>query len=97
MSPRRSPRFKLSPKPKLPKKPRRPKRVKNPAEDSVRQANYQVELAAWEAAKVEHEKLMQKRKAKQNATTAAARKSSRHSVILLVNKGRLTNKTENFV
>ena len=74
-SPRRSPRFKLSPKPKLPKKPRRPKRVKNPAEDSVRQANYQVELAAWEAAKVEHEKLMQKRKAKQNATTAAARKS----------------------
>ena len=54
-SPRRSPRFKLSPKPKLPKKPRRPKRVKNPAEDSVRQTNYQVELAAWEAAKVEHE------------------------------------------
>ena len=49
--------------------------MKNPAEDSVRQANYQVELAAWEAAKVEHEKLIQKRKAKQNATTAAARKS----------------------
>ena len=76
MSPRRSPRFiEPSPKPELPKKPRQPRRVENPAEDSVRQANYQVELKAWEAAKVEHEKLMQKRKAKQNATTAAARKS----------------------
>ena len=76
MSPRRSPRFKLSPKPKLPKKPRRPKRVKNPAEDSVRQANYQVELAAWEAAKVEHENKMQKRQAKQTAGWKAARKSA---------------------
>ena len=75
-SPRRSPRFKLSPKPKLPKKPRRPKRVKNPAEDSVRQANYQVELAAWEAAKVEHENKMQKRQAKQTAGWKAARKSA---------------------
>ena len=70
-SPRRSPRFKLSPKPKLPKKPRKPERVKNPAEDSVRQANYQVELAEWEAAKVEHDRLMQKRKAKKNAATDA--------------------------
>ena len=92
---RRSPIKKVSPKPELPKKPRKPQRVEDPAANSVRQANYQVELAAWEAAKVEHEKLIQKRKAKQNATTAAARKSSRHSVILLVNKGRLTNKTEN--
>ena len=61
MSPRRSPRFKKSsPKPELPKKPRQPKRVENPAEHSVRQAKYQVELAAWEAAKMEHENLMQK-------------------------------------
>ena len=87
-SPRRSRRFKLSPKPKLPEKPRRPKRVKNPAEDSVRQANYQVELAAWEAAKVEHEKLMQKRKAKQNATTAAARKSDVEKSLPLSPPGR---------
>ena len=72
---RRSPIKKVSPKPELPKKPRKPQRVEDPAANSVRQANYQVELAAWEAAKVEHEKLMQKRKAKQNATTAAARKS----------------------
>ena len=47
MSPRRSPRFKKpSPKPELPKKPRKPERVNNPVENSVRQANYQVELAA---------------------------------------------------
>ena len=76
MSPRRSPRLKgPSPKPELPQKPRPPKRVKDVHADSVRQANFKVELAAWEAAKVEHEKLIQKRKAKQNATTAAARKS----------------------
>ena len=75
MSPRRSPRF--SPKPDLPQKPRQPKRVQDPAADSVRQANYQVELAAWEAAKKEHENLMQKRKAKQNAASKAARESTR--------------------
>ena len=76
MSPRRSPRFKkLSPKPELPKKPRQPKRVENPAEHSVRQTKYQVELAAWEAAKMEHENLMQKRKAKQNAVSKIARES----------------------
>ena len=74
-SPRRSPRFKVSPKPDLPQKPRQPKRVQDPAADSVRQANYQVELAAWEAAKKEHENLMQKRKAKQNAVSKTARES----------------------
>ena len=74
MSPRRSPRFKkLSPKPELPKKPRQPKRVENPIVDSVRQANYQVELAAWQADKEEHENLMQRRKGKQNAASMAAR------------------------
>ena len=74
MEPRRSPRLKLkgSPKPELPPKPRPPKRVQNAAEDSVRQANFQVELAEWQAAKVEHDKLMQKRKRKQNAATKAA-------------------------
>ena len=51
--------------------------MKNPAEDSVRQANYQVELAAWEAAKVEHERLMQKRKAKKKAVTTAAWRAAR--------------------
>ena len=76
MATRRSPRLKGSPKPELPPKPRPPKRVQNAAEDSVRQANFQVELAEWQAAKVEHDKLMQKRKRKQNAATkAAARKA----------------------
>ena len=66
MSPRRSPRLKgLSPKPELPLKPKPPKRVQNIAEDSVRQANYQAELAAWKQAKVEHENQMKIRKAKQ--------------------------------
>ena len=55
----------LSPKPELPQKPKPPKRVQNFAEDSVRQANFQVELAAWRQAKVEHENLMKIRKAKQ--------------------------------
>ena len=64
-----------------------PRRVENPAEDSVRQANYQVELKAWEAAKVEHEKLIQKRKAKQNATTAAARKSDVENMGPLIQRG----------
>ena len=78
MSPRRSPRFiEPSPKPELPKKPRRPERVQDPAADSVRQANYQVELAEWEAARLEHDRLMQKRKAKKNAATTAAWKAAR--------------------
>ena len=75
-SPRRSPRFKVSPKPDLPQKPFRPKRVKDPAADSVRQANYKADLVAWEAAKEEHEKLMQKRQAKQKAAWQEARKSA---------------------
>ena len=75
-SPRRSPRFKVSPKPDLPQKPFRPKRVKDPAADSVRQANYKADLVAWEAAKEEHEKLMQKRQAKQKAAWQGARKSA---------------------
>ena len=75
-SPRRSPRFKVSPKPDLPQKPRRPKRVQDPAADSVRQANYKADLVAWEAAKEEHEKLMQKRQAKQKAAWQEARKSA---------------------
>ena len=77
MSPKRcSPRFKkVSPKPELPKKPRKPQRVEDPAANSVRQANYQAELAAWEAAKEEHDKLMQKRKSKQNVASKAARES----------------------
>ena len=53
------------PRPKLPQKPRQPKRVQDPGADSVRQANYNAELAAWEAAKLGHEKKMQKRQAKQ--------------------------------
>ena len=77
MSPRRSPRFiEPSPKPELPKKPRRPERVQDPAADSVRQANYKVDLAAWEAAKEEHEKLIQKRQAKQKAAWKEVRKSA---------------------
>ena len=59
MAPRRSPRLKgPSPKPELPLKPLPPKRVNDVAADSVRAANYKVELAAWEAAKLEHTKLM---------------------------------------
>ena len=77
MATRCSPRLKGSPKPELPHKPRPPKRVQNAAEDSVRQANFQVELAEWQQAKAEHDKLMQNRKRKQNAATkAAARKAA---------------------
>ena len=69
MSTRRSPRLTgPSPKPELPPKPRPPKRVKDVAADSVRQANFQAELAEWEAAKLEHANLMKIRKAKK--TTA---------------------------
>ena len=77
MSPRRSPRLKgPSPKPELPQKPRPPKRVNDVAADSVRVANYQAELAAWEAAKLEHAKLMKIRKGKQTAAGRAGSKSA---------------------
>ena len=77
MSPRRSPRLKgPSPKPELPQKPRPPKRVNDVAADSVRVANYQAGLAAWEAAKLEHAKLMKIRKGKQMAAGRAAVKSA---------------------
>ena len=77
MSTRRSPRLKgLSPKPELPPKPRPPKRVKDVLGNSVREANFQVELAAWEAAKEEHDNLMKKRKTKQKAAGRAAGKSA---------------------
>ena len=77
MSPRRSPRLKgPSPKPELPQKPRPPKRVNDVAADSVRAANYKVELAAWEAAKLEHTKLMKIRKGKQTAAGRAGSKSA---------------------
>jgi len=80
MSLRRSPRLTgPSPKPELPQKPRPPKRVQNPAEDSVREANYQVELAQWEAEKEEHKKLMKKRQSKQVAAVNAARKAAKMS------------------
>ena len=78
--PRRSPRLGgLSPKPKLPHKPRQPKRLQDPAADSVRQANYNAELAVWETSKLEHEKKMQKRQAKQTAVWKAARKGAAES------------------
>ena len=74
--PRRSPRLGgLSPKPKLPHKPRQPKRLQDPAADSVRQANFKLELAEWEAEKVEHDKRMKIRKAKATASWKAAKKS----------------------
>ena len=44
--------------PELPHKPRRPKRMKDAAEDSVRQANFQAELAASQVAQQEHADLM---------------------------------------
>ena len=76
VSPRRSPRLKgLSPKPELPRRPKPPKRVKDLAEDSVRQANFKLELAEWEAEKVEHDKRMKIRKAKATASWKAANKS----------------------
>ena len=72
MSPRRSPRLKETGKyrvegPELPRKPRRPKRVNNAAEDSVRQANFQAELAAWQVAQQEHADLMKIRKREKTA------------------------------
>ena len=42
----------------------------------MRQANYKADLVAWEAAKEEHEKLMQKRQAKQKAAWQGARKNA---------------------
>ena len=53
--------------------------MQNPPDDSVREANFQVELAQWEAAKVEHKKLMHKRKAKQVEAAKAAWKAARTS------------------
>ena len=80
MSLRRSPRLTgPSPKPELPQKPRAPKPVQNPAENSVREANFQAELAQWEADKEEHKKLMKKRQSKQVAAVNAARKAARTS------------------
>ncbi len=70
-SPRRSPRLKgLSPAPKGPgPKPQPPRRrVKDPAEDSVRQAVYAAELAAWEQASKEHADII---KVRHRAKTAA--------------------------
>ena len=77
MSPRRSPRLKgLSPAPKAPgPKPQRPKRVKNAAEDSVRQAMYEAELAVWSAANEEHKDAMKIRKKKTMAAWKAAHKA----------------------
>ena len=49
-------------------------RARSRSADSVRQANYKADLAAWEAAKEEHEKLIQKRQAKQKAAWKEARK-----------------------
>ena len=82
MSPRRSPRLKgLSPAPKGPgPKPQRPKRVKNAAEDSVRQATYEAELAAWSAANEEHKDAMKIRKKKTMAAWKAAHKGAAKKV-----------------
>ena len=49
--------------------------MKDLAEDSVRQANFKLELAEWEAEKVEHDKRMKIRKAKATASWKAAKKS----------------------
>ena len=78
-SPRRSPRLKgLSPAPKGPgPKPQPPRRrVKDPAEDSVRQAVYAAELAAWEQASKEHADIMKVRHRAKTAAWKAARKKS---------------------
>ena len=84
MSPRRSPRLKgLSPAPKGPgpkPKPQRPKRVKNAAEDSVRQAMYEAELAVWSAANEEHKDAMKIRKKKTMAAWKAAHKGAAKKV-----------------
>jgi len=73
MLPRRSPRLE-SPPPKRPSKPRQPKRVQDETEDSVRQAQYKTELAAWETANEEHAQLMKRRQAKQTAAWKTAQK-----------------------
>jgi len=73
MLPRRSPRLE-SPPPNRPAKPRQPKRVQDETEDSVRQAQYKTELAAWETANEEHAQLMKRRQAKQTAAWKAAQK-----------------------
>ena len=73
MLPRRSPRLE-SPPPNRPAKPRQPKRVQDETEDSVRQAQYKTELAAWETANEEHAQLMKRRQAKQTAAWKTAQK-----------------------
>ena len=73
MLPRRSPRLE-SPPPNRPAKPRQPKRVQDETEDSVRQAQYKNELAAWETANEEHGQLMKRRQAKQTAAWKTAQK-----------------------
>ena len=50
--------------------------MKDVAADSVRQANFQAELAEWEAAKLEHANLMKIRKAKKTTAWKAASKSA---------------------
>jgi len=81
MLPRRSPRLEAPP-PKRPTKPRQPKRVQDETEDSVRQAQYRTELAAWEAANEEHAQLMKRRQAKQTAAWKTAPKFSRFPDLL---------------
>ena len=77
MLPRCSPRLKgLSPAPQGPgPKPKEPRRVKDLNENSVRQATYQAELAAWLKANTEHADLMKIRKARSTAAWKAAKKS----------------------
>ena len=68
----------LSPLPEGPgPKPVRPKRVKNAAEDSVRQAKFESELAAWQVAHKEHAELMKIRKRKTTAAWKAAQKGAK--------------------
>ena len=68
----------LSPLPEGPgPKPVRPKRVKNAAEDSVRQAKFESELAAWQVAHKEHAELMKIRKRKTTAAWKAAQKAAK--------------------
>ena len=83
MSPRRSPRLKgLSPAPKGPgPKPQRPKRVKNAAEDSVRQATYETELAAWSAANEEHKDAMKNKRFRSEVREPRSRSGDAGSVL----------------
>jgi len=51
--------------------------VKNAAEDSVRQANFQAELAAWQVAQQEHADLMKIRHREKKAVWKAAQKGAK--------------------